>query len=227
MRYSILLIFFLIVGCSGIPAGSYHSSIPTPTAVESRPAPLIEREARSEAGRVKEKPYPVLSKLFKATVTFILPRSGNIDSILNAQLVVQPGGTIGGADKAISTGNRTTAQVEISRKLHAQITATDFDVTPVTPETQLVAADKSTEWLWELHPKKAGIHQVKLTVTAIVKVDGESSEHYLKKFEEVVTVEVHPVQVLLAWLSKYWQWLVSTLVLPFLLWVYKKKFNQA
>lgn len=219
----------LLVGCAGsIPGGrAYeiieHNSRSAPTPVAVRPPP---QKAASPAA-LQVSPYPVLSQLFKATLTFLIPAVGNIDSVLNAQLAVNPSTAPSGTEKTIQATHKTVAQVEVSRKLYAHITAEDFHVTAVTPETQIIAADKPTEWLWELRPKRPGRFQVKLTVNAIVKVDGESSEHYLKKFEEVITVEVHPLQVVVGWLSEYWQWLISTLVLPFLLWVYKKKFSPA
>lgn len=167
-------------------------------------------------------------QLFSAALAFIIPDTANIKEEIKAQLLINPGLTPKELEKELTkTGVATSRDIKVSRVVKATITAPDFDVTRITDEEQILTDDQSTEWLWSLAPRSAGSHEVSLTVTAIITTAGRESRHHIKTFEKTMTIAITPAQVLQDWWSRYWQWVVSTLILPFGLWLYKKKLTKA
>lgn len=252
MRYLPIILILLLTSCSSYKS---EEATPVVTQTAPRPAPMAppppprvgaampqEPRVGSTAGEiaevkvsdkkttskltvVKTSPDPIIAQLFRASMAFVLPETTNITEDIKAQLLIDPS-TDDVSKQLTVKGTVTKSTIQISKVAIAKLTAPDFDVVAITPEQQALTTTEPTEWLWELQPKSAGTHDVQLTVTAVIKVDGDKSEHHLKTFEKSVTVQITPMQVIKAWLAKYWQWIVSTLIVPLGVWIYKEKIKK-
>lgn len=182
---------------------------------------------KTDQSTVTDSVSQVTKQLFSASLAFVIPTTANIDDVIKAQLLINP---IKVADELVKDlskkGTVTQDSVRVSRIVKAAIVAPEFDVVAITEAEQALAETESTEWLWALTAKSAGAHDVTLSVTALITVDGRQTKHHLKTFEKVITIDVTPNQIVLSWLEHHWQWLISTLLIPFGVWLYRKKFQS-
>lgn len=176
--------------------------------------------------KTTEKTDVVTRQLFSASLAFVIPEIANINESIKAQLLINPNKDLKELEKELTRkGTVTSKEIKVSKVVKATIVAPDFEVSKVTEEEQILSDTQSTEWLWNLVPKTSGEHDVSLTVTAIITTNNKESKHHLKTFEKTVTIKITPTQVFIAWVTKYWQWIMSTLIIPFGIWLYKKKFS--
>lgn len=177
-----------------------------------------------KAQREKE---TVSSKLFSANLAFAIKDKANIEEDIKAQLLIDPNKSIESLKNDLRVRGQTVVKnIDISEVVKATLTAPEFTVTKITEEEQIISDNKSTEWLWTLKPKSVGIHEINLSVTAIIKVNGRESKHHLKTFEQKVLIEITQQQIIENWLYEHWKWILSTLVFPFIVFIFKDKFKR-
>lgn len=168
----------------------------------------------------------IIAQLANASMIFALPEKSNIKDNIRAQLIIDVNKTADELAKSIDSNLRVKGNVKVSKIIIAKLVAPDFTVTPITPEEQALTQDEPTEWLWDLDAKEAGSFTTNLVITAVVKVDDKSAVHNIKTFSKDLTIEIKPQQRFIAWIEKYWQWCVSSLVLPIIAWLAKIWFTK-
>ena len=101
-----------------------------------------------------------------------------------------------------------------------------FIITPASTETQNIEDKGYTEWEWRIVPLKGGQNFLKLVVK--VRIVNENGEFYkdITVFDKNIEVKSNVVFSIKTWLSNYWQWLVTTIIIPFIVWFYKKKSEE-
>jgi hypothetical protein len=94
-----------------------------------------------------------------------------------------------------------------------------FEIVPDNNAEQLIENGETfTEWSWNVTPIRVGSSRLKIVVSIIR--DGNKKDTV---YEDSVLIEKDlPVQAEYFW-QKYWQWLIGTFILPFLLWLWKRK----
>lgn len=252
MKFTKLLLILLLAGCCAQTVKLERPNIPPaapppPRPVAAMPAPQeivdIQRVASIEqlaseqytgsaappkvvkkvAKVEKVKPDSILDQLTLAAIAFSVPDFVNIKEKVSVRLLIDPTVTPEELEKNLPpSGTHNSAKVAISKIVEATVKAPDFEVTNVTPSKQAIAETAPTEWIWDLTPKAAGTYTVFLTVNAIVSVDGNSAERSIKTFEKAVQIKVTPWQVIVNFFVKYWQWIVTALVIPLGKWLWDK-----
>lgn len=242
MKISTIIISGLILaGCYALLPPAFKREVPLTEKAESqapRPMPMpapIPRISDAMPERAIKENKPIVKKntvnkdevakqLFTASMAFTAPDNANIKETVKAQLLINPTADLDALEKQLSVkGNKSSQRIKVSKIIIANISAPNFEVDNVTPEEQAITQDDTTEWLWNLTPKSTGLHTVDLSVTAVVKVDNDSTTHHIRTFTKSVKIEITPKQVMSNWFDKYWQWSFTTLILPLVLWYYKKK----
>lgn len=101
-----------------------------------------------------------------------------------------------------------------------------FTITPLSTEIQNIEYKGYTEWGWRITPLKSGENFLKLVVK--VRIINESGDFYkdITVFDKNVEVKSNVVFSVKTWISKYWQWLITTIIIPFIVWFYKKKSEE-
>ena len=94
-----------------------------------------------------------------------------------------------------------------------------FDVIADNDATQLVENNESvTQWSWNVTPIRSG--QAHLKVMIAVITDGNRKETV---YQDVVNVDTNLGKQIPFFFGKYWQWMLSTLIIPFGVWFYNRK----
>lgn len=97
-----------------------------------------------------------------------------------------------------------------------------FDVIPDNDATQLVENNESvTQWSWNVTPIRTG--QAHLKVMIAVITDGNRKETV---YQDTVNVDTNLEKQIPFFFGNYWQWMLSTLVIPFGVWFYNRKKNE-
>jgi hypothetical protein len=101
-----------------------------------------------------------------------------------------------------------------------------FTITPSSTETQNIEDKGYTEWAWRIVPLKGGQNFLKLVVK--VRIINENGEFFkdITVFDKNIEVKSNVVFSVKTWISNYWQWLITTIIIPFLVWFYKKKSEE-
>lgn len=222
-------------GGSGRPASAFAPapqtlSKPTIASIQdnTQKTRIESRTEIFEADRpkVSEKVSSFTQKLFNAKLAFAMKEKANIDEDIKAQLLIDPKQSSSLEGSLNVEGTPLVKTIKVSKIVKATLTAPDFDIARITDEEQILSDDAPTEWLWKLNPKSAGKYEVNLSVTAIIKLDGRESKHHLRTFDKTVIIEITKKQILSEWIKENYKWLVSTLLIPIFVFLFKEKFKK-
>lgn len=220
-------------------------SLPLPPPPAAAPAPVpqsrrpeleqiqIPRTDRKPASVVKPNhgkiADDIMSQLEPANLVFgVDPKQSNISDSISITLLIDVSKSAEQLTSIVKNAEIiTSAKIEVSKVVIAKVIAPDFNVIAITPEEQPISHTEYTKWEWELIPLRPGKHQIHVIVNAEVNVENVSKVRNVETFHETVEIEITPLQVIMAWIAKYWQWSFSTLILPLGLWVYKKKIKKS
>ena len=192
-------------------AASDGFSIPTPAPRAARPPKSIQPVADT-----------ILEQMLQASLVFTLPESAQYGDDLDAELVMSL--KLSELELAAQNPDATlTAGIVVSRIVEARLSAPDFEIVSSTGTRQALSDTDDTVWRWQLRPKTAGLHRIRLTVVAAVDVGGERTERLVQTFDKTVVVEITHAQMAWSWLAEYWQWLFSTLLIPLGVWLWSRR----
>lgn len=197
-----------------------------PPEVEVPPIPQPEPEAVAPRpdydGRFSEHLVPsfddLVARLMRSSFGYSVPEETNIDDAFDVKMVINPMKTEGQIRQSLDGGQQLVGTVLISKVVQAKLVADDFEVVALTPERQAVDLNQDTTWVWSLSPEAAGAKKIRITITAIVTVDGERFERHIETYNGEVEVKITRKQRIERWLSKNWQWAWGALLIPALGW---------
>lgn len=96
----------------------------------------------------------------------------------------------------------------------------NFIIKAINTTEQNIEEQGYTQWEWTVKPVKSGSHSLKLLIK--VRTDNNGLKD-IPVFDKDIYVYAKP----LAWgedfWNKYWQWIISTILLPLIVYVYKKR----
>jgi hypothetical protein len=105
---------------------------------------------------------------------------------------------------------------------------TAFVITKIAPEIQGISKSEVTEWQWMVKPINAGRHDLYLTLSVLLSVDGVPTHRAIRVFTKVIEVKVTWSQQVGLFFEKNWQWLWTAILVPIAGWYWKKgKGNKA
>ena len=114
--------------------------------------------------------------------------------------------------------------------MQADMTGTDFDITPVTSAKQLVSKQDITKWSWSIKAKKPGKQTLYLTLYAIVNEDGVEKPLVIRPFDpKVIEVDVTLYQragLFLTSVGSHMEWILTGIIgllIPFAIWLSQRK----
>lgn len=120
------------------------------------------------------------------------------------------------ADLAASLKGRGIPKIEeikISQQMAVRLSGEDFDITKLfNDETQLILPNQTTEWAWDVTPRKDGKKTLHLQVSLIIILpDGEKTKDY-PVLDREITVQVNRVYTVKLFATTHWKWLVGLLL---------------
>jgi hypothetical protein len=155
-----------------------------------------------------------------ANIVFNSPRNINLRATAQIQLLLDLQKSMEVLRQAISAaGEREGARIKVSNRMEARLSGPSFQITAITPEEQAIGSAETVEWRWEIKPSAAGRHNLHLTLTALLNVDGASTRRAIRTFDKAIEVEVTLGQRASEFLGRNWQWLWAALLLPLVGWL--------
>jgi hypothetical protein len=195
-------------------------SAPRPRAPEPAPRPSALDAALLEVDNF-------LQSLPLGSVAFHVPTTMHVDEAYIVHFVVSGGKTTEELQQGLRQkleGNPEVAggQAQISPRMKATLTGHNFEIDPITPETQPVGMQSETEWRWAVTPKRGGKQSLHLTLDAIVLLWGDATPRAIRTFDNNIEVQVSWQRRAGDFLKNNWQWLWSVVVVPLALWLWPK-----
>ena len=123
-------------------------------------------------------------------------------------------------------GEPKTEPIKVGDVMAAKLRGAGFDIKALSSGTQVVpqgnAADAYAQWTWRVTPTAGGSQQLILLVSVVIKVRGvDDTVRDLPVFRRTVEVDVDRVRAVKAFVAGNWQFLLTTLAIPLVLWLVK------
>lgn len=189
-----------------------HSQ-PTPSAVRPGHAPGIP----PEVGMLEAAKAQAEEGLKKAEVAFNKPKSMRLGDTVPVQLRLSRSSAADALKKGITgPGSVEVAEILVSRLVVARLAGAGFDVKAGvgSDRPQAVKADGVNYWEWDVTALAPGKHELHLTVSSIVRVEGTEAEDQILSLDEPIDIEVTWSQRVSGFLGSNWQWLWTVVVIP-------------
>lgn len=221
--YSIIIIMlvliFALIACSSDPGSGKLGQYPPETMVEMDKS-IDEKEKSSQKindplAAIDE----ILDKLELGNIVFNSPPIINLNETRTIQLFLGVKATIEELKQMIEAeGNKKGASIKVANRMEARLSGTNFAITAVTPEVQVVSRNDVTEWKWEVKPVREGRHHLHLTLSVLLNVDGETTSKAIRTFDNEIEVEVTLVQQVGSFIENHVEFLWIALV-PLFVWI--------
>jgi hypothetical protein len=85
------------------------------------------------------------------------------------------------------------AEVKVSSTVKASLTGSGFLIEPIAEEIQPVSGAENTEWQWEIIPKRTGVQRLRLTLSALITVEGTERQRFIETFSRDIEVRVDKI----------------------------------
>lgn len=188
----------------------------------------ISNHSTEESEKALDDPFSVIDQVLKklplGNIAFNVPHEINIDETHIIQLVLGLEATIDELKQMIKAeDNKESANVRVSTTMEARLSGSNFAVTAITPEVQRISRSDATKWTWEIKPLKKGPQYLHLTLSALIDIDGKTTQRAIQTFDKKIEVEITGFQEMNIFLENNWQWLWAVILAPALGWLWKKK----
>ena len=194
----------LVPGNSAPQARSVQPTLPGPTAATT-PLADVDRELR----RV---PFGFIS--------FTVPDTLELGDTFVLRLVLSLKESVSQVQRRISEVARQHGiRVRVSDEMEARLTGFGFTITAINPERQLVSRYATTEWAWDLKAAELGVHQLHLSLSALLDAKNGQTPRTVRTFDTTLTVRVTWFNRTRDFISDNWQWLLTAILLPLAGWI--------
>jgi hypothetical protein len=113
----------------------------------------------------------------------------------------------------------TIEDVKVSGEMLAELRGDvdAFDIKALSTEVQNIDNESYTEWEWVVTPKKSGYSPLKL----VIKVKELNKD--IVVFNKDIQVQKNVTVAVEGFFDKYWQWLMTTIIIPIFIYFWNKK----
>lgn len=237
MRHTLIIaLSILLIGCPATDRSTKSMdeedffTLPEPVQAPTLP-PVGDRASasvvtphlpRTDAEAERERD-DILAQLYEASIAFDVPSFTWINSPVVGNLIISFDKTVDCLIDEIGTETASGERIQVSRIIVATMRSSGFEITSITPERQALSLTRDTRWKWELKPIAEGSHTVRLSIVAVVIVDDYRTEHHLRTFTHEIEVEVSKRDRYSSWFYNNWQWIVSTLLIPIIIFCWRRR----
>jgi hypothetical protein len=123
-------------------------------------------------------------------------------------------------------GVRGSDTLRVSPELEATLVGMEFQVTPITPARQPLVPGRTTHWTWDIKATVGGPLPHPLHLVLSAKLPGRDAP-WVKTYDREIRVEVSFLQQAAAFVEDNWKYVMGTLILPLLGWLWKKRQRPA
>ena len=128
-----------------------------------------------------------------------------------------------GDDDAINNPNyesvATIEDIKVSGEMSAELRgdSDNFNIHPLSTPTQNIDSQSYTEWEWNVVPKKSGDTPLKLVIR-LKKLNKD-----IVVFNKTIKVKTNVTVVVEGFFDKYWQWIMTTIIIPIFIYFWNRK----
>jgi len=136
-------------------------------------------------------------------------------------------------DRGISINDTTIKSIVsietiiVEKTMSAVLIGSDFRIESRSTDIQNIDDLGYTEWTWLVSPNKSGLGYLKLVVKVRVESESGVSQRDIVVFDKSIEVISNTKWSFKVWLKSYWQWLISTIIIPITIWLYKKRKDKS
>jgi hypothetical protein len=198
---------------AGAPIGAPR---PAPDGAGAPPSP-----APSSAHELLDEIDRYLNRLDPGSIAFNAPDRMQAGDVAEIRLLLSPDLTVAALQEQLQglPGVVQGAVIKVAPRMEATLTGQNFTITAVTPSTQAVARNETTEWRWDVSAHSAGEHRLHLVLNATI----EGTSRTLRTFDRTIVVDVTLGQQISAFARDNWEWLWATVLVPVAGWVWKRR----
>jgi hypothetical protein len=121
-------------------------------------------------------------------------------------------------EKTIETTIKTTSRMEVEVIDPSPEDRKSFEIVKSNEDIQMVEDSGYTEWVYGVTPLKTGTLKLNIVVSIIKGEDKKQIVYF-----DDIYVKSNPKENVNEFVSKYWQWFMSTIIIPFVVWFYNKR----
>jgi len=165
-----------------------------------------------------------LKNMKMANIAFNTPESMNLEKTELIHLILDMKKSVATLKNMIEgEGKKVGDRIRISSRMKARLTGQNFQIIAITPEIQAISGSYVTEWKWDIKPERTGSQKLHLTLSALIDVEGESTERAIETFDRVIDIQVTPGQTIKTFFKNNWQWLWMVVFAPIGTFLWRKK----
>lgn len=123
--------------------------------------------------------------------------------------------------KGLDPKNLKDEEIFVTRVVKVKLIETsgkNFDIIELATEKQTVDDSTNTIWRWNVTPRHGGSYSLMIRATIQIPPDSEKDKTV---FEKTVSVNAEYLHETKNFFSAYWQFILSVVVLPLIVWGYK------
>lgn len=121
-------------------------------------------------------------------------------------------------EKMESTTIKTTSKMEVLIVDPSPPENKSFEIVKSNDDKQIVDDDSYTEWIYSVTPLRSG----NLKLNIIISIVRDNNKKQIVYFKDII-VKSNPGADVIDFIKKYWQWMISTLIIPLVVWWWKNR----
>ena len=119
----------------------------------------------------------------------------------------------------------TIASIRVEPVMSAKLISDSSKMIIQSTSTLIQDIEKEgfTEWGWRVTPIKGGNIFIKIMVSVIVESENGTITKDIPVYDEVVVVKSNYIFTIKGFIKEYWQWIMTTIIIPFIVWFYNRR----
>jgi hypothetical protein len=113
--------------------------------------------------------------------------------------------------------------VRLTSRMMASLSGLGFEITPKDGQMQAVSATDTTTWAWQVKARDSGLQTLTFTLSGMLNIEGTEVARNFFQYQQKIEVDIE--FNFRDFLMQNWQWLATTLAIPFIgaLWAFFRK----
>jgi hypothetical protein len=168
------------------------------------------------------------AELSPGAVVFTAPEKMRVADTSEVSLRIAAKNHAAGILEGLTEGVTATAEQEhITPVMEARLDGgAGVEVEALGKDAQSVAGGGFAEWRWNVTPKKSGSQRLTVSIIAhLTYPDGHDVPKTVRTLTRKVQVSANAGDSIKTFLASYWQWLTTTLIIPIVLFLYRRRAN--
>jgi hypothetical protein len=177
----------------------------------------------SDVYSIRAKVSQALGAMTTANFAFNAPETLELNTTAQIELKVSLAQSVEQLkSEIVAGGQREGGTVKVSNRIEARLTGINFDINAISDAIQPIGELDTVDWRWDIKPIEEGEQVLHLSLTAIITVDGKDMTRTIRTLDKKIVVQVSSTNRAGKLLEKYWQWLMTAVLIPLFGWAARK-----